>query len=120
MYYSTAINRRSYSLPCFAGLFLISDLALAAGGCGSACMPLEALDVMGSQVNENSFRMSLSAQYAKFDNFREGGDDLPNPGGNSAVIQDVTLFLDYGLTERFTVSLLLPYIKKEQTTNKFG
>lgn len=41
-------------------------------------------------------------------------------GGNSAIIQDMTLFLDYGVTDKFTATLLLPYIKKEQTSNMFG
>ena len=107
-------------LACLASLFLMTDMALAAGGCGSACLPLEALDVMGSQVNKKSFRMSLTWQYAQFDNFRVGDDDITNPGGNSAIIQDLTLFLDYGLTDRFTASLLVPFVRKRQSTNKFG
>ena len=120
MQYRPVISLSRYIFYCFVVLFLTSKLVLAAGGCGSACLPLEALDVWGSQISDNSVRMSLSWQYAEFDNFREGGDDVTNPGGNSAVIQDVTLFLDYGLTKRFTVSFLLPFIKKEQHTNKFG
>jgi len=109
-----------FGLACLLSLILWNSHAFAAGGCGSACLPLEALDFMGTQVNSESFRISLSSQYAEFDNFREGDSSVTNNGGNSAIIQDITLFLDYGITDRFTATLLLPYIKKEQTTNRFG
>lgn len=109
-----------FKFTCLAALFLMTGQALAQGGCGSACLPLESLGVFGSQVSDKSFRMSLTWQFAQFDNFREGDDDITNPGGNSATIHDLTLFLDYGLTETFTASLLLPYIKKRQQTNMFN
>jgi len=64
--------------------------------------------------------MSLTWQYARFNDFREGDSSVTNPGGNKATIQDMTLFLDYGLTDRFTASLLVPYIRKRQKTNKFN
>jgi hypothetical protein len=105
---------------CFASLFLMAGQALAQGGCGSACLPLEFLDVFGFQVSDNDIRMSLNWQDAEFHNFRVDDDDIANPGGNSAIIQDLTVFLDYGFTDRFTVSLLLPYIKKRQQTNRFN
>ena len=106
-------------LITFASLFLVAGQASAQGGCGSACLPLESLDALGSQVNKKSFRASLAWQYAQFDNFRVGDDDIKNPGGNSAIIQDLTLFLDYGLTDRFTASLLVPFVRKRQSTNRF-
>ena len=120
MQYWSVTNLNRYRALCSAGLFLMTEVAIAAGGCGSVCMPLDSLNALGSQVSENNFRMSLTWQYAEFDNFREGGDDIPNKGGNRAVIQDLTLFLDYGITERFTASVLLPYVNKDQFTNKFG
>lgn len=77
----TVVTPVKYCLTCLISFFLWNSQALAAGGCGSACIPLEALDVVGSQVNEDSFRMSLSWQYANFDNFREGDNDITNMGG---------------------------------------
>jgi len=118
MTYCPSITK--FKSVCLAALLLPSSHAFAQGGCGSACLPLESLDVFGAQVKSKKFRMALTWQYAEFDNFRVGDEDITNPGDNSAIIQDLTLFLDYGLTDRLTVSLLLPYIKKEQQTNRFG
>ena len=108
------------SLACLTGFILMTGLVQAAGGCGSACLPLEALDVMGSQVDKKSFRASLTWQYARFDNFREGSDSVTNNAGAEATIQDLTLFMDYGLTDRFTASLLVPYINKRQNRKNAG
>ncbi|MEE8522534.1 MAG: hypothetical protein V3T72_01280, partial [Thermoanaerobaculia bacterium] len=46
--------------------------------------------------------------------------DIFNPGGNRAIISTTTFFLDYGIADRFTVSLMVPYVNKDQTTNRFG
>jgi hypothetical protein len=118
MTYRSSITK--FKLVFFVGLFAFANQAFAQGGCGSACLPLESLNVFESQVNDGSLRMAVTWQYAEFDSFLAGDDDVTNMGGNSAVIQDAAVFIDYGMSERFTVSLLLPYIKKEQQTNRFG
>ncbi len=94
--------------------------AYAAGGCGSVCLPIEALILDKAQVPDNQYRIALISEYAKFDNFKEGGDSITNLGGNEAIITENTLQFDYGLTSRWNVSLLIPYVKKEQKTNRFG
>ncbi len=63
--------------------------AAAQGGCGSVCLPLEALDPEQAQLEAKQVRVTLTSQSGRFDNFREGGDDITNPGGNEAVIQDL-------------------------------
>lgn len=108
-------------------LFLVALLvvapmssALAQGGCGSVCIPLEILDPEQAQLSARQIRIAVTTQSGRFDRFREGADEIPNPGGNNAIIQDTTLFLDYGVTSRFTLSLMAPFIKKIQSTNNFG
>jgi len=92
----------------------------AAGGCGSVCLPLEALDLDKAQVPENNYRVSLIIEYANFDNFREGNSSVANPGGNKATITQSTMAVDYGISSQWTASVLVPYIRKKQETNKFG
>lgn len=92
----------------------------AAGGCGSAYLPLGAIDPERTQLLPRQFRILVTTEYAEFDNFREGDDSVTNPGGNRAIISLTTLFLDYGVSDRITASLLIPYVNKEQNTKKFG
>lgn len=98
----------------------IGHYAFAAGGCGSVCIPLEALDLDKAQVPSHQFRISLTTEYAKYDNFREGSSAVTNPGGNVATITQTSLQGDYGLNNRWTASVLVPYIRKKQDTKKFG
>jgi len=99
---------------------LYGQYARAAGGCGSVCLPLESLDLDKVQIPIHSYRIALISEYAKFDNFQEGDESLPNNGGNIATIMQNTLIMDYGHSDKVTVSILIPYIKKEQQNNKFG
>ena len=92
----------------------------AAGGCGSVCIPLEALNLDKAHIPDHQYRLSIINEYAKFDNFRAGDEDITNPGGNTATIRQTTFQVDYGLSKRWTASLLLPYLKKKQQTNRFG
>ncbi|MPY87804.1 MAG: hypothetical protein GEU99_07775 [Luteitalea sp.] len=64
--------------------------------------------------------MVTTTEHADFDNFREGGSSLTNVGGNEAAISNITTFLEYGVTDRFTASLMVPYVHKVQTTSQFG
>lgn len=100
--------------------WLVAGPVLAQGGCGSVCIPLEALDPEKTQLDSHQLRVSITSQSGRFDNFREGSDDISNPGGNVAIIQDTTLFLDYGVVPRVTLSLMVPYVEKIQNTNRFG
>jgi len=81
-----------------------SQPAWAAGGCGSVCLPLEALDPEKTQLRRNTLRVGTNYERARFNNFREGNDDIPNPGGNKAVITQASFFADYGVSEKFTAS----------------
>lgn len=126
---SIAKNTTSNSCAMKYGVFWVAvacacmlsgQSARAAGGCGSVCLPLEALDTEKIQLRQNQFRIGITTEHADFDNFREGGSDINNPGGNKAFISQTTLFLDYGFTRKFTASLLIPYVRKRQETSKFG
>ncbi len=107
-------------VPVACACMLFGQYANAAGGCGSVCLPLDALYLDKTQVPDNSYRLALTSEYANFDNFREGSSSIKNPGGNKAIITQTTLQGDYGLSSRWTVSMLVPYIKKKQYTKKFG
>ena len=98
---------------------IFPHVALAQGGCGSVCLPLEVLDPERTQVQKGKFRVLITTEYADFDNFRVGDEDVFNPGGNEAILKATTLFLDYGVSERFTISVLVPYVEKRQQTNRF-
>ena len=133
--------------------------ALAQGGCGSVCLPLEVFPPLGPpdarivdlinpsevinqpsdsvpqslspitdsfpqqrQLSPRILRVTNSTEFGSFHRFREGegSGEAPNPGGNKAFILNVSTFIDYGVTDRFTTTLLLPYVRKEQNTNRFG
>jgi len=98
----------------------VNQPAWAAGGCGSVCLPLEVLDPEKTQLHRNTLRVGTNYERARFNNFREGNDDIPNRGGNKAVITQASFFADYGVSEKFTASLLVPYVKKDQKTNRFN
>ena len=93
---------------------------LAQGGCGSVCVPLEVLDPERTHVLPGAFRVTFMTEYGEFDRFVEGDEPIANPGGNKATIHETAFFVDYGASSRATVSLLLPYIRKIQQTNRFG
>ena len=94
--------------------------AAGQGGCGSVCAPLEVLDPERTQVLPGAFRVTFMTEYGEFDRFVEGDEPIANPGGNKATIHETAFFVDYGASSRATVSLLLPYIRKIQQTNRFG
>ena len=99
---------------------LHAPVARGAGGCGSVCLPLEAVDPEKAQLDGGQLRVMVTTEWANFNNFREGKDSVANPGGARAKISQTTLFIGYGLNERLTVSALVPYIVKRQKNNKFG
>ncbi|MDH3981166.1 MAG: hypothetical protein OEU91_11715, partial [Gammaproteobacteria bacterium] len=66
-------------------LLPMTRVAWAAGGCGSVCLPLEALDPEKTQLRTGALRVGINYERAIFNNFREGGDSLANAGGNKAV-----------------------------------
>ncbi len=107
------------SLAVFLMYLLHSQLAFAAGGCGSASLPFGAVDSVSSS-REGQFRIGSVTKYTDFNNFREGADAVTNPGGNRAIITESTLFVDVGLSKRWVVTALVPYIEKKQQTNRFG
>ena len=103
-----------------AALLGVPAAPAVAAGCGAVCLPLEALTPQNSQVRGHQLRLSLIGQYADFNHYREGTDSIPNPGEAHAIISQLTAAADYGFTRRFTASLLLPYVRKHQSTRKFG
>ncbi len=107
-------------VPVACACMLYGQHAHSAGGCGSVCLPLESLDLDKAHIPENQYRIAFISEYAKFDNFREGSESVTNPGGNSAIITQQTLQVDYGFTQNWTASILIPYIEKKQQTNRFG
>lgn len=68
------------------GILAQMQISQAAGGCGSVCLPLDALDPERTQVRANTLRVGFNYERARFNNFRENDDDISNPGGNKAVI----------------------------------
>lgn len=94
--------------------------AKAAGGCGAAYLPVNALAPDKTPLQKGQYQIGFTVQQAKFDQFKEGDDDLANPGGNEALITQSVLFLNYSIAEKITASLVLPYIHKKQKTNNFG
>jgi len=106
------------SVAC--AMLVVSRYTWAAGGCGSVCLPLDAIDPEKTQLHKNTLRIGFNYERARFNNFREGNDDIPNPGGNKATITQASLFVDYGVNKKLTASLLVPYVKKDQKTNKFN
>lgn len=114
---------RRWTKWCVAAAIAVLPLAaptVYAAGCGGVCLPLEALDPQNTHVNLNQLRVSVVAQYANLNHYHAGTDAIPNPGGASASIAQVTAIADYGITRRITASMLVPYVWKRQTTNKFG
>jgi len=116
------IRQRIFTLTVFTACSTLAptQIAQAAGGCGSVCLPLDALDPEKTQLRKNTLRIGFNYERARFNNFRESDNDIPNPGGNKAVITQAALFVDYGVNEKFTASILLPYVIKDQKTNKFN
>ncbi len=100
-----------------ASLTLYAVPGYAVGGCGTVCLPLELQD---THVNPHQLRLSVIGQYDKFDHYRVGTGSLANPGGAEATIAQVIATVDYGLTSRVTASLVVPYVRKGQSTRKFG
>jgi len=111
---------RSCSVLVMCACMIAGQHARAAGGCGSVCLPLAAAEQDQSLLRQSQYRVGLVTEHADFDNFREGDENIFNQGGNRAYITQTTLFIDYGITEKFTASLLLPYVRKRQETNRFG
>lgn len=63
------------------------------------------------QLNIDNENPTHSYINRNFGDFREGSNDIPNPGGNKAVITQASFFADYGVSKKFTASLLVPYVK---------
>ena len=108
------------SLAVIAQAMVLAPPVRAQGGCGSVCIPLEVIGPERADLPVGRFRFIATTEFAEFDNFRVGDDEVPNPGGAKADIHNTTFILDYGASPKFTLSLLLPYVRKEQTTNMFG
>ena len=113
--------RRFTAILAFSVCCLLAPGYLSAqGGCGSVCLPLESIDPERPQLRNQQLRIFTTTEYGRFDNFREGGESVTNPGGNEATISLTTNFFDYALFDRFTASFLVPYVHKVQKTNRFG
>jgi hypothetical protein len=81
----------------------------AAGGCGSAYLPLNALSPDKNPLQGSQYQIGVTVQQARFNQFKEGGKDLTNMGGNEALITQSLLFVNYGVNEKITASVVMPY-----------
>lgn len=120
---STVISKlftRGCATVVMCACMISGQYARAAGGCGSVCLPLAATEQKKDLLRQSQYRIGLVTEHAVFDNFREGDDDIFNRGGNRAHITQTTFFVDYQINEKFTASILIPYIRKRQITNRFG
>ncbi|MEN8145768.1 MAG: hypothetical protein ABFS14_12565 [Gemmatimonadota bacterium] len=71
-------------------------------------------------VEGNSLQLTAIFETAEFDAFREGSGSITNPGGNRATISAATFTANYGLTSRLTLIGIVPIVRKNQFTNRFG
>ena len=94
---------------------------MAQGGCGAFCFPPDILNP-GRNVSPHQRRLSffLLNEYAHFDDFYEGSDPVTNPGGNSAIINITVLDANVTLSNRWSLDVIVPYVRKTQHTNRFG
>jgi hypothetical protein len=74
----------------------------------------------GATTPERYFSIITTTEFASFHRFREGSSEVFNAGGNDAFIHNTTMFIDYGVTQHSVVSIMLPYVRKIQFTNRFG
>ena len=77
---------RSCSVLVMCACMIAGQHARAAGGCGSVCLPLAATEQGQHLLRQNQYRVGLVTERAVFDNFREGNDDIFNPGGNKPIL----------------------------------
>ncbi len=130
-------------LPLLAAMQLVALVApdvRAQGGCGSICfasgtiqpelqkliaerLEEEADDqtpLEKKQVKQGELRFYSTVELAQEKNWRIGSDDIPNPMGAKAHITLTSFFFDYGVSDRWTVTFFLPYVRKVQNTIPFG
>lgn len=97
------------------------------GGCGSGCVPIHSRQVDTKTkteldkkiIKKGKWRILSLSEYANFNDFYAETDHVDNAGGNRAKIGSSSLAIEYGLAERITTTLLIPYVHKEQETNRF-
>lgn len=103
-----------------AATMLLGEEVFAQGGCGAFCIPPELANPgrMGSDFGR--VRFFVNNEYVDLDGFYEGSDPVNNPGGASAIINIMTFDLNVTLTERWSVDVLAPWVRKTQQSNRFG
>ena len=112
--------RRVYCTVVMCSCMIAAQGVQAAGGCGSAYMPMNALSPDKSPLQGSQYQIGLTVQYARFNQFKEGGDGLVNSGGSKAEITQSILFMNAAISKKVSASIVFPYLRKKQTNNKFG
>lgn len=98
----------------------VSTPALAQGGCGSACIPLEVIDPEQADVGGGTVRFSVATEFAKFHDFKVEDRTVPNPAMAEADLGSMTFIVDYGVSDRWTVSGFVPIVRKVQRNRMLG
>lgn len=91
----------------------------AIGGCGSTCLPFDAVQSERKTTNKGQLRIALNNELTDFNDWRIKGDNVKNAVGASALINYMTLLMDLGVSDRITASLMLPYVHKIQETKMY-
>lgn len=112
--YKKPSHKKPITTALLAGtMAILSQNVLAIGGCGSSHIPLQSGGGQGV-VKEQQLSLSLLYNRGNYDNFKVGDSVVADPLNRSAVIEELGVYLDYGLSERVQLSLLVPYVKKTQ------
>ena len=104
----------------FATMTATPEVSFAQGGCGSFCVPGEVINPgrVGSDLGR--FRFFVNNEYADLDGYYEGSDTVANPGNASAIVNILTLDVNVLLTERWSIDVLTPWVRKTQNNRRFG
>ena len=104
----------------FAAMTATPEVSFAQGGCGSFCVPGEVINPgrVGSDLGR--FRFFVNNEYANLDGYYEGSDTVANPGNASAIVNILTLDVNVLLTERWSIDVLTPWVRKTQNNRRFG
>ncbi|MBL1277485.1 MAG: transporter [Ectothiorhodospiraceae bacterium] len=114
------VSRRVCCTVVMCGCLIAAQGVQAAGGCGSAYMPMNALSPDKNPLQGNQYQVGLTVQFARFNQFKEGDDDLVNNGGSKAEITQSLFFVNSAISNKITASVVIPYLRKKQTNNNFG
>jgi hypothetical protein len=104
-------------------------VAHAVGGCGCAHVSPRAMAGLNISAlsadpdlreigRSGRLRVGLYNQFASFDRFYANGQRLTDPRERSAVINASVLGIDLGLGNRYSVSLHIPYVLKQQNMGR--